>query len=278
MNYQWIGDNLWMSILEKELSAQEINDLKKFENIEYLGVKKSDNVEYHVFQMRNVNDTFIRNLIENIFEKLKSEKTVTLIDVFKNIYTIFKYNRIPDKEKELRGDLAEILFLKLLEKNNIDWTKYYISDKNEFDIQTPSINIEIKSYNNSKKNITTSLKQLIPGDCKNRYFIIVEIENTTNKKNILQLITSLKYKNNVTAEIEEKWNLYGLDFLNKITADENNKICYLNNNLLPHVEITPNKCFVNAKFELNVSFALDNSINDLKFSSFDDLDNKLNKM
>jgi hypothetical protein len=70
-------------------------------------------------------------------------------------------------------------------------------------------------------------------------------------------------------EAEEEYD--DEEFLNSITADESNKICYLNNKLLPHIEICPNKSFINAEIELAASFALDYQMNNDKFNSFDQL-------
>jgi hypothetical protein len=56
-----------------------------------------------------------------------------------------------------------------------------------------------------------------------------------------------------------------------MTGDETNKICFLKNSILPKISITPTACFVNAHIELNISSALDTPLNDISFSSMEEL-------
>jgi hypothetical protein len=58
--------------------------------------------------------------------------------------------------------------------------------------------------------------------------------------------------------------------LKTITANETNKICYLSNKLLPHIDIVPNNSFVNAEVELNISHATDCKLNDKTFNTIDE--------
>ncbi|MDR2567822.1 MAG: hypothetical protein LBC44_00755 [Mycoplasmataceae bacterium] len=275
MIYDWIEDNLQLYFEENELTEKEKEQLTLFENFEYIGKKRTvDGESFFVYQMKNIKDEYIKEFITGILENIeRNQNGVSISQIFKKVEDTFKYGRLPVEEEKLRGDLGEILFLHFLEKNGVNWESYYAANENNlFDIQTNTMNIEIKSFCSTKKTIKTSWNQLIPGDNKERFYIVIEIQKSRNEKNIKELLDSLKYQNESTQLMRDYWEKFPSDFLNSMTGDETNKICFLKNSILPKISITPTACFVNAHIELNISSALDTPLNDVSFSSMEELE------
>jgi len=245
-------------------------NFKRYKSFECIGEQQDDEGnKYETLQINYVPENLVP-IIKQIFLQNDEDK---ILNVFQQLESLLEPNKEPS-EVRLRGHIAEILFLLFLEKNNIDWTAYYVSEDNVFDLQTENYNIDIKSFTPDKSSIIVNDKQLLPSDKKKTIFICIELQITKNKKNILELIKSLKYTNSAVEKIKNEWANSNSSLL-KITVDETNPICYLPGDCLPFIRIEPHKSFISADFKLSITFAKDNKINDYHFTSLEDLAKKL---
>ncbi|MDR0341322.1 MAG: hypothetical protein LBH55_03555 [Mycoplasmataceae bacterium] len=246
----------------ESLKVGDINKIEKFINIKYVGIKDGNDeltgkeYKYHQVDFLYNDKDFKEFLLNKLNEQENNE--VSLSEILEDMGKLLA-NYIKEKDVEkIIGDLGEAYFLFLLEKNDIDWTKYYhIDDEEIYDFTINSLTyIDIKTSTNNKNLVHINLEQIKNVTNKNINFIIIKVNKIRGKNTIIDILAKLKYKNNFINSMIKK---YSSEEAKKIielyTLDLDEEIYILDDKLIPIIDINNKGALVKAKFEISTANA-----------------------
>ncbi|MDR2568056.1 MAG: hypothetical protein LBC44_01970 [Mycoplasmataceae bacterium] len=191
---------------------------------------------YKKYEFSNISSnfkTFLWNLIETEYDKS--------IPFLKNIENFGEFWNRQQKEHTLLGDLGEVVFIYFLEKNEIEWAKYYqinsdtkINELFDFSF-TKEIYIEVKTTTRYKKEIYIDFRQLPCFNPKKTvFFTVVLIDKLHTGKTILELIEEIgKGKNKHLDAIYSKYKNEDEEYVKSYTYTNDTQIKLVNPNIIP---------------------------------------------
>lgn len=211
---------------------------------------------------KNTNN-FIQKIIQDFFEDLPSNTLFTQTTLLNFVNEILNYISKPKFDfNKFIGDLGEVTYLKFLEENNID-DKFQTSPTCLTDFKFS----EVKTIVNSCNQISISKKQLdyIFQPMNKSKLIVVKLTKNGGYKNIIQLIESIKNKNDYIIKLKEKYIFLYSNSDNKSSIDsftiniENLSQYIFKVMRLPKIEIDPIELV--SDYKINMIICEDNLTN-----------------
>lgn len=259
--------------IDKNIDIGDKEKIKKFKNIRYDGLTtvKTNNEEIivHKITFQNIEkrlEKIIFNNIEKWFEEVFSEHNFTT--VYSLLIQISNYFKIQTKKEltnKLIGDIGEICAIRILQNNNIDYSKFYQNTANQvfdFFISKKSF-LDVKTTTQNKKKILLNWKQI--KDIDKAVFLIIEVSKKSKGENILNLIDGIKNKTDLILEIESFWQntfMFDKELINSWTIDfEKINYYFLKKEAYPLINIKRDSSITNATIEISTAGFEDYEIN-----------------
>ena len=189
------------------------HDWKKTNHID---VKKND-IIYKNDDRVNVTTVRFYDLDEESFllckELLSAQKKDSFSETnpekfwlfFKDLFS----NNAEFSLSKLIGDIGELILILLLQKYDIDYTKFYqIEDGSLIDFVTKKFYVDVKTTTANQKRFSTTLNQMKERNGKSVKYFIVEINKqrkTSGNFNILDLIEKIKNKSTSIKLMKTFW-------------------------------------------------------------------------
>jgi hypothetical protein len=167
--------------------------------------QSNENLEVHRIEFQNVNRMMFSLITQHIFKFIAQlNDDYTIYEIFSELNDYFSCISEHKKlVKKLLGDMAEILFILLLQEHGIDYKSFYQKTANSlYDFYFKNFCIDVKAISSSKKTFKTSFKQII--NVPEIYFYAFEINKLQNKKNILSLLNEIANKNEYLKGLENE--------------------------------------------------------------------------
>lgn len=261
--------------IDKTISlGSEIDELSNFKNIRYLGttiiVNPEDNkqLEVHKIEFQNTNDMIFELITKHIFKFItQTDDSHTIYEILMRINDYFScINEYKKLVKKLLGDIAEILFILLLQENNIDYRDHYQKTSNSlYDFYFDNFCVDVKAISSKKKTLKTSWRQITT--VPQIYYYCFEISKLQNASNIFSLINLIINKNDYIKELENEWKIiyeFNKTIIDSWTIDRQNiKHYLLNNAALPKISIIEENGLRELLLEVDISNVKNENMNDL---------------
>lgn len=263
-------------IIDSNASEKDIlRDIKKinFEYIKYQGKKrfKKENIEQNTIEFQECHcvlfDSIPKELVDEICnlidKKLKQHNyKVSFYECLAYVVSLFRKLIFPrKKDKELRGDICEAIFiLKARELFNVDIAKYYRGKDNLFDFYFDKAkkSVEVKGTTKCSGEIKINFRQI--NETTNRDFFVVEYQFISDGYNILDLYEKIGIdKSEIIKQKYDKWKHYkdAEDDGKKLITErylinlEHVQIYKYNNDLLPEINIKNYNSIKNVEITLS---------------------------
>lgn len=243
--------------VDKNLILNDINKIN-FQYIKYKGIQKighlnekneQETEEYHFVAFESIPIDLVREIEKMIITKLESENyTTNFYECLSYVVSLFRKMIFPhQKDKELRGDICEALFiLKAKKELGVDISKYYRGKDNLYDFYFDKVkrSVEIKGTTKNSGEIKISYRQI--NESTERDFFVVEYQFTNDGKNILQLYEEIGLdKSELIKSKYDKWKNYkdceddGKKVITEhhLVHDDKTIIYKYNSALLPKIDI-----------------------------------------
>lgn len=236
--------------------------VNQYKNFEYIPQKtcltNKGELKLHILRFKNI-DSERKKIIFAILESIeKFDDNKTIVDILEMFSDYFSKNDEDFLVNKLLGDIGEACFILTLQKNKIDYSKYYQhTEKSLYDFNFNNHFVDIKTTSSARKNIYLNWRQI--SIAKNVSFFVCEVNKVQNNDNIIDLLEKIKNKNDIIKAKIEFWKKKNLKYSNIIdsyTVDPKNVVAYfVDKKTIPTVKIINNGGLIDMIFKISVASA-----------------------